>query len=74
MPIPVTNPMLRVSHDGRKGVDEESNKGKSPTKGKQSYTGDKAPHYMFNADKLGSQPIPGEPDALGPSSHLLGDE
>ena len=58
-PIPVTNPTLRASHDGgqRKGADED--KGKC-NKGKSTYTGDKAPHYMYDADKLASQPIPGE--------------
>ena len=71
-PIPVTNPTLRVSHDGgqRKGADEE--KGKS--KGKCSFSGDKAPRYMFDADELSSQPIPGEGDALDPNSAVPRDE
>ena len=73
-PILVTNPMLRASHDGgqRKGADED--KGKSPTKGKSTFTGDKTPHYMFDVDELGSQPIHGEPDVADPNSTLLRDE
>ena len=72
MPIPVTNPTLRVSHDGgqRKGADEEKGK----CKGKSSFSGDKAPRYMFDADELPSQPIPGEGDALDPNSAVPRDE
>ena len=57
-PIPVTNPTLRVSNSGgqRKGDSNEQNKGKSPTKGKSTFTSDKTPRYMFNADELSSQP------------------
>ena len=53
-PIPVTNPTLRASHDGgqRKGADED--KGKC-NKGKSTYTGDKAPRYMYDADELANQ-------------------
>ena len=55
-PIPVTNPSLRASHNGgqRKGGNDED-KGKSPTKGKSTFTGNKTPHYMFDADELSSQ-------------------
>ena len=75
MPILVTNPMLRASHNGgQKGADEETDKGKPPTKGKSTFTGEKTPCYMFNTDELNSQPIPGEQDAADSNPALPGDE
>ena len=64
--------MLRVSNDGRKGVDEETDKGKC--KGKSTFSGDKTPHYMFDADELPSQPMHDEQTDADPNPVVPRDE